>query len=97
MIMKRASGESHRAVLHSLFAEKGIDQYGVYFNTGEGNFGPDGVEEMSGNVISADGRIFSYWTKWDREHWVLDEWVSVDAVKGTDEEYERARRDAGLS
>ena len=92
--------ERAMVAIEALLRERGIGRHATFFETGEGEEFPDGTESMSGSVIDADGRVFSFWTDWDeervgptfgiwREETPSDDWL-------TSEEYRAARAAVGL-
>src|SRR5207249_3105558 len=87
-------------VLDRLLAARGIDRYGLFFTSGEGDFFPNGVEETSGYVVDSQGQVYSFWTGWDdtRQDVHFTEWEPVEPEPDwlRDDDYVRARRAAGL-
>jgi hypothetical protein len=70
-MVDRASTEATRSItyggetLRRLLAERGVERYALFFTVGEGRFLPNGEEEISGSVLTPDGRSFGFWTAWD--------------------------------
>jgi hypothetical protein len=69
------SSDKTRALLDQLVQEKGLraGDYAFFFIAGEGEYLPasavgNEVEELSGNVIDRDGRVYSFWLGWDQTH-----------------------------
>jgi hypothetical protein len=87
-------------VLGRLLSAQGIDCYGLFFVSGEGDFFPNGVEETSAFVVDGMGRVYSFWTGWDdeRQDVRFDEWASVSPEPDWlgDDEYIHACQRAGL-
>jgi hypothetical protein len=84
-----------------LVRERGLQRFGLFFVTGEGEELPNGDEEQSGFVIDSQGQIYSFWTGWDatRQAVTFSEWepvVEEPEWRGVGE-YERARARAGLA
>ncbi len=86
--------------LRRLVMDQGIATFVPFLVTGEGNFLPNGVEESSGYVLDATGRVFRFWLAWDaeREAPVLSVWRPVESSARweTHPEYVRARETLGL-
>jgi hypothetical protein len=57
-------------MLRRLVETKGLKRYAFFFMTEEGRRLPNGLEDVSGYVVDATGRVFSFWTGWDAEHGV---------------------------
>ena len=95
------SDAEHMALLDRLIAERGIDRYGLYLLTSENLFTPDGYEEMSGCVVSSDGRVYFFWTSWDGvdQRVVFETWRVVEPQLDWQDsaEYQAARKAAGLT
>ena len=94
------SDAEHMALLDRLIAERGIERYGLFLLTSENLFTPDGYEEMSGFVVSRDGRVF-FWTGWDEaaQQVAFETWRDAEPQpdwKGS-AEYQAARVAAGLA
>ena len=91
--------ERYGAILRALVAEQGITRFGVFDGSGEGLPMPGGLEEFSGYLIDDRGRHFAFWVAWDetRGDYCLSEWESApfDPEWLADDEYRRARADAG--
>jgi hypothetical protein len=89
------------ATIRSLLAERGIDRYALVFTTGEGRFMPGGEEEVSGTVLTPDGRCFTFWTGWDdaRGRARFRKWYEErpDPSWNDSAEYRRARAAVGLA
>lgn len=87
--------------LRGLLAERGIERYALFFTTGEGRFLPDGQEELSGSVLTQDGRCFGFWTGWDhgRGRPYFRRWYEEHPEPAWDEsaEYRQARAAIGLA
>jgi hypothetical protein len=87
--------------LSDLLHQKGLSKYGIFFAADEGRRMRNGEEEASGFVVASDGRIYSYWIRWDamREKPVLTEWdeVKEEPHWRLSSEYRIARMRAGLS
>jgi hypothetical protein len=89
------------SLIEGLIRERGLQYFGLFFVTGEGEDLPNGDEEQSGYVIDDQGQIYSFWTGWDdtREQVTFSEWELVDEEpdwRGVGE-YERARARVGLA
>src|SRR5688572_19804165 len=88
-------------VLDRLLAARGIGQYGLFFVSGEGTFFPNGVEETSGFVVRQTGEVYAFWTGWDssRREITFSQWdqVTPEPDWHDDEEFQHARRRAGIS
>lgn len=88
------------SVLHRLIRERGLERFELFFVTGEGRGLPGGLEETSGCVVDAEGRVFSFWMGWDPEQHrlALTEWEAEDPDPRWDRiaEYRRARQALGL-
>ena len=54
--------------IRGLLAQHGIARYALFFTTGEGRLLPNGEEELSGSVLTPEGRGFAFWTGWDQTH-----------------------------
>lgn len=82
------------------------ERFGIFFDSGEGRFYPNGFEETSGQIVTASGRHFTFWTDWDETNarvtfdWFRelepDEMVCAAADWADSKEYRRARAEAGL-
>jgi hypothetical protein len=87
-------------VLDRLIAARGIGSYGLFFVSGEGQFFPNGVEEASGFAISDLGQVYAFWTGWDskRREVIFSQWETAETEPDwvDDDEYQRARHQAGL-
>jgi hypothetical protein len=87
--------------LETLVRARGLQRFGLFFVTGEGDYLPNGDEEKSGYVIDGLGDTYSFWTGWDaeRREVVFTEWELVPLEPEWLEvgEYQRARAAAGLS
>lgn len=88
------------STLRRLLAGRGIDRYALFFVTGEGRFFPNRDEEISGSVLTPDGRIFAFWTGWDTalggpafRRWYEE---SPEPQWDASAEYQRARAAVGL-
>ena len=94
------SDAAHMDLLHVLLVERGIDRYGLFLLTSENLFSPNGYEEMSGIVVSGDGRCFFFWTSWDdaSQLVIFETWNEVEprAEWQSSQEYHAARAAAGL-
>src|SRR6266571_2706387 len=90
-----------RGFLDELIRKRGIQQYGLFSVTTEGKQLPDGSESASGFLIDGESRVFFFWLDWDDRlrHIVFTDWKQVKAEPEWegDEEYQAARRAAGLS
>ena len=87
--------------LNRLIRTRVFGSYALFFESGEGEYFPNGVERTSGLVINQRGHVWAFWTGWDtdRSEVVLTEWESVDPDPAwlEDDEYQEARRAVGLS
>ena len=87
-------------LLRRLVMGRGIDTFVPFLVTGEGTFLPDGVEESSGYVLDATGRVFRFWLAWDAERQApaLSVWRPVESSSRWEKhpEYVRARETLGL-
>ena len=109
MATERASerGDRKRQILHDLIRQHiGTVPYGLFFTVGEGKFLPNSapdeeIEESSGNVLTKDGRVYSFWFGWDpnRQSPALVEWEEITAETSwlDDPEYQQARENLGFS
>jgi hypothetical protein len=88
------------AVLDGLLSERVPGRFAVFFETGEGDFMPDGVEEMTGYVMDATGAVFWFELGWDgsRGAPVLTAFERATADPSWDglNEYREARESLGL-
>jgi hypothetical protein len=95
------SDAEHMELLHALLTEHGLKRYGLFAVTGEGTITPDGYEETSGYALSSDGRSYFFWTGWDEEaqRTTFDMWQPTEPQPDwqDDEEYQAARKAAGLA
>ncbi len=57
--------EDTQDILKRLFQDKGIDKFALISIVGEGYYSPAGEESVSGEVLTSDGKIFSFWLEWD--------------------------------
>jgi hypothetical protein len=100
-------GTVQRVLLDALIQQRGLKpgEYSLFFVTGEGEFLPGGapedpIEEVSGYVLSKQGRVFSFWLGWDpdKQEVTLTEWQEVlpEPHWLTSAEYRRARERLGL-
>ena len=100
----QSSAQTHvqpTSLIERLIRERGLQRFGLFFVTGEGEDLPNGDEEQSGYVIDDQGQIYSFWTGWDaaRKQVTFSEWELVEEEsewRGVGE-YERARARAGLA
>jgi hypothetical protein len=88
--------------LRRLLRDQGVRRYGLFFVTGAGTTLPAGSEDASGSVVDEHGRVVSFSTGWDVERagvtftrW--DEVTPEPEWAEDDEEYQAARREAGLA
>ena len=101
-IQRGAQTDSQSASpIEMLVRERGLQRFGLFFVTGEGEDLPNGDEEQSGYIIDNQGQIYSFWTGWDatRQQVTFSEWELVDEEpewRGVGE-YERARARAGVA
>jgi hypothetical protein len=90
----------HLAKVERRISECGIGRHVVFFEVGEGTLLPDGTEDMSGCVIDAQGRVFSFWTGWDAQRGAVtfDRWEQPELNPRwtTSSEYRQAREAVGL-
>jgi len=97
--VRRTSSEQ-RDILERLVRERGLERFAFFLLTGEGIPLPDGLEELSGYVLDARGRVFSFWLSWDEAHGrpTLSEWEEETPEPHWHEnaEYRRARKIVGL-
>ena len=97
----RAPRASQRAALEALVRANGLDTFAFFDTVGEGHFFPNGIEEVSGRVLAADGRAFYFWTDWDAESGEVTFrfWRPVEDLTpwASDRSYRRARERLGLS
>jgi hypothetical protein len=102
------SPNAARALLDKLVQEKGLraGDYAFFFVTGEGGYLPanalgEALEELSGNVIDRDGRVFSFWLGWDptQQRPALTRWEEErpEPHWAAVVEYRQARTLVGLS
>jgi hypothetical protein len=88
------------AALGPLFAERGLVRYATFHEVNEGTPFPDGTEDLSGNVIDDQGRVFFFWTMWDIERGrpTFETWRPVTPAPdwNASPEYQQARRAVGL-
>ena len=86
--------------LRALLAERVHAPYGLFFLAGEGKRMPNGMEELSGYVIDARARVFSFWMKWDRQSEApcLARWrqTPIEDRWRRSPQYHPARAEAGL-
>lgn len=92
---------AHAEALGRLVEAKGIGQHAPFFVAGEGRTMPNGLEEASGYVIDARGRVFSFWTTWDAERGepAFRYWDEVQPESDwlEDEDYRDALDQVGLT
>jgi hypothetical protein len=89
-----------RVLLDQLLRQKGFTRFGLFAVTTEGKSLPDGSESASGLVVDAEGNVFSFWLDWDESQRRIA-LTDLDPVQpgadwASDEEYQAARRTAGL-
>ena len=88
------------SMLDQLVAAQSLGRHAFFFVTGEDDTLPNGIEEMSGHVIDGQGRIFYFWTGWDREtdRPTFSTWEQVEPEPHWSDsaEYRRAREAVGL-
>ena len=100
MTTGEASIQRQGEVLHELIRDRVDQRYGVFDVTGEGRKLPDGSEESSGFVITAEDRVFFFRLGWDHVNGrpTLTTWEEDELDPEWDDvEYRRARKAAGLS
>lgn len=94
-------GVHPKKVLGRLVRERGLERYGFFFVTDEGEPAPDGSGEASGYVVDGRGRTFFFVVDWSagQRDGVLTRWEDVAPRPdwGRSAEYRRARAAAGLS
>jgi len=71
---------AYAQMLRRLVESKGLTRYAFFFVAEEGRKLPNGLEETSGHVVDAKGRVFFFWTGWDTERAVptLRRWDEVE-------------------
>ena len=94
------SDAEHMALIHALLTERGLGRYGLFAFSGEGTITPDGYEETSGYALSSTGQAYFFWTGWDEaaQRTTFDIWQPTEPQVEwrDDEEYQAARKTAGL-
>lgn len=94
------SDAEHAELLERLIAEQGIGRHGIFLLSGEGTLTPDGFEETSGYVVTAEDRVFFFWTGWieraKRTAFKFWQPTVAEAAWFDDDEYRAARNAAGL-
>ena len=94
-------GVSPKEVLGRLVRQQGLDRYGFFFVTDEGQPAPDGSGMASGYVVDDQDRTFFFVVDWsaDQRDGVFTRWEQVAPRSdwGRSAEYRRARAAAGLS
>ena len=93
--------ERAMAAVRELIADRVTGRFATFGEVDEGIMFPDGTEDMSGHVITEDGRLFVFWTAWDdvRARPTFATWEEVeDAVPPThlSAEERQARTAVGL-
>ena len=87
-------------ILDKLIRAHGLKRFALFFVTGEGIEMPDGLEESSGFVLDASGRVYFFYLSWDTSHEkpVFTDWneVKTEAHWVGVAEYQRAREAVGL-
>ena len=101
-------GRWQRNVLDDLIQERGLRRgdYVLFLVSGEGILWPAGrpdledFEEVSGHVLTREGKVFAFWLGWDEERRMpcLTEWEEVQPEPHWRNvgEYRRAREAVGL-
>jgi hypothetical protein len=57
--------ERDMAAVRNLNAERVTGRISTFGEMDEGTIFPDDTADMSGHVITEDGRLFVFWTTWD--------------------------------
>ena len=88
------------AVLERLMRSKGLERFGLFFVTDEGEPALDGSGESSGFVVDQSGRTYFFAVDWSagQRDGLLIEWeeISPEPDWQCSAQYQRARADAGL-
>lgn len=97
----RADRTLQRAALWAALESRGLKRFAVFDVSVEGKIYPNGVDETSGLALNEDGRIWFFWTDWDDEHQqvTIRHWeeLPITPLLASGREYERARRELGLT
>jgi hypothetical protein len=82
--------------IRRLLAARGIPRYALFLTQREGKALPNGLEALSGFVLTPDGAVHGFWLDWDPTAAAptLDPWYPVPDPSpfAADPEYRRARR-----
>jgi len=86
--------------LDELVGARLAGRFAYFFVVNEGDVLPDGTETESGLVIDEEGRVFAFWTGWNRklDKFEFDTWEQVKTEPHWQDiaEYRRARHAVGL-
>jgi len=68
--------EDPHEIISELLREKGISRYVEIEGDWEGDILPGGTPNESGNILTEDGKVYTYWLGWDPEK------IAPDGIKG---------------